>query len=312
MTCHNCNSRCKKFGRHRNGLQRYRCCQCSKTFTEDHATPLGGMYTRLDDAAKVIELLTEGCSVSSAERLTGIHHTTILSLLTLIGDKCERLLESRVNNLPVTDVQLDEIWGYVGCKERRNVSGDPLRGDAYCFVAIERNTKLVLTWHLGRRSARDTLAFTEKLEGATSGHFQVTSDGFKPYFDAVHTCLGTRVDYAQLIKVYASSSEEEHRYSPPVVVETISKPMWGNPDPEKICTSHVERANLSIRMGMRRMTRLTNAFSKKWSNLKAAYAVWFAYYNLCRVHQTLRITPAMASGITDFIWSVRELVEAVI
>jgi transposase-like protein/IS1 family transposase len=212
MVCHNCNSRCKKFGRHRNGLQRFRCKQCRKTFTEDHATPLGSMRTPLEDATRVIELLTEGCSVRSIERLTGIHHRTILALLVLVGKKCERLMENRICNLPVRDVQADEIWGFVGCKEKRNVSGNPLRGDAYCFIAIERNTKLVLTWHLGRRSARDAMAFTEKLEGATTGNFQLTTDGFKPYF-------------AQLIKVYAASSEEEHRYSPPQVVETIAKPM---------------------------------------------------------------------------------------
>jgi transposase-like protein/IS1 family transposase len=310
MTCHNCNSRCKKFGHQRNGLQRFRCKQCRKTFTEDHATPLGGMYTRLDDATKVIELLTEGCSVSSVERLTGIHHTTILSLLVLIGEKCERLLESRVHSLPVSDVECDEIWGFVGCKEKNNASGSPLRGDTYCFIAVERNTKTVLAWHLGRRSARDTVAFTEKLNEATQGNFQITTDGFKPYRDAVLYSLGTRVDFAQLVKVYASPREGEQRYSPAEVVDTVVVPVSGNPDPEKICTSHIERQNLSIRMGMRRLTRLTNAFSKKWQNLKAAYAVWFAFYNFCRVHKTLRVTPAMAAGITDHIWSVEELVEA--
>jgi IS1 family transposase len=269
------------------------------------------MYTPLDEAAKAIELLVEGCSVSTVERFTGLHHTTILSLLVLVGDKCERLLESKVQAIPVADVQCDEMWGYVGCKQKRNVTGDPLRGDAYCFVAIERNTKLVLTWHLGRRTARDAMAFTEKLEEATSGNFQLTTDGFQPYFDAIHTCLGTRVDYSQLIKTYAATTDEEHRYSPPQVVDVTVKPMWGSPDPERICTSHVERQNLSIRMGMRRMTRLTNAFSKKWANLKAAYAVWFAFYNFCRVHHTLRCTPAMAAGVADHIWSVEELVEAI-
>ncbi len=311
MTCHNCNSRCKKFGKHRNGLQRFRCKQCRKTFTEDHATPLGTMYTGLEDAAKVIELLVEGCSVSTVERFTGIHHTTILSLLNLIGDKCERLLERRIHNLPVSDVECDEVWGYVFCKEKNNVSGDPRRGDAYCFTAIERNTKLLLTWHLGRRSARDTFAFTEKINDATQGRFQITTDGFKPYVDAVHTSLGTRVDFAQLIKVYSSPSESEVRYSPAEVVDAVPVPQWGEPDLNKICTSHVERANLSIRMGMRRMTRLTNAFSKKWENLKAAYAVWFAFYNFCRVHKSLRVTPAMEAGITDHTWTVTELPQAV-
>ncbi len=200
------------------------------------------------------------------------------------------------------------MWAYVGCKEKRNVSGNPQMGDAYCFVAMERNTKLVLTWHLGRRTARDTMAFAEKLEAATTGNFQVTTDGYQPYFDAIHTCLGTRVEYAQLIKVYEGSSDDEHRYSPPRVVETTVKPMWGHPDPERICTSHTERQNLTLRMSMRRLTRLTNAFSKKWHNLKAAYAIQFAYYNLCRVHQSLRVTPAMEAGITNHVWNLGELV----
>jgi transposase-like protein/IS1 family transposase len=310
MTCHNCQSQCKKFGKHRNGLQRHRCGQCAKTFTEDHATPLGGMYTPLDKAAKAIELLVEGCSVSTVERVTGLHHTTILSLLVFVGDKCERLLEGRIHNLPVSDVQCDEIWGYVGCKEKKNVSGDPMRGDAYCFVAIERNSKIILTWHLGRRSSRDTVAFTEKINDATQGHFQITTDGFKPYVDAVLYSLGTRVDFGQFIKTYSTPRDGEQRYSPAEVVDATPVPVWGEPKLHRICTSHVERQNLSIRMGMRRMTRLTNAFSKKWENLKAAYAVWFAFYNFCRVHKTLRVTPAMQAGLSDHPWTITELLQA--
>ena len=187
MTCHNCNTRCKKFGRHRNGLQRYRCGQCSKTFTEDHATPLGSMYTPLDAAPKAIELLVEGCSVSTVERFTGLHHSRILSLLVFVGDKCERLPQNRIRNLPVSDVQCDELWGFCGCKEKRNIDNDPRRGDAYCFVGIERTTKLVLSWHLGKRTGRDAMTFIEKLNEATAGKFQITTDRFAPYFDAIHT-----------------------------------------------------------------------------------------------------------------------------
>lgn len=307
MTCHNCRSQCKKFGRHRNGLQRYRCRQCRKTITEDHATPLGSMYTPLDKASKAIELLVEGCSVSTVERITGLHHTTILSLLVLVGEKCERLLESRINNVPMSDVQCDELWGFVGCKEKHNTEGDPRRGDAYCFVALERNTKLILTWHLGRRTARDTVEFTEKINSATQGRFQITTDGFKPYVDAVHYSLGTRVDFAQLIKVYAAPRDGEHRYSPAEVVDAVPVPRWGRPKLHRICTSHVERQNLTMRMQIRRLTRLTNAFSKKWENLKAALALHFAWYNFSRVHRTLRSTPAMEAGLTDHIWTIEEL-----
>jgi len=272
--------------------------------------PLGGMHTPLDKAAKAIELLVEGCSVSTVERVTGLHHTTILSLLVLVGEKCERLLESRIRNIPVADVQCDELWGFVGCKEKKNVTGDPTRGDAYTFVALERNTKLILAWHLGRRTARDTVAFTEKINEAAQGHFQITTDGFKPYFDAVHLSLGTRVDFAQLVKVYAIPREGEQRYSPAEVVDTVPLPRWGRPKLNRICTSHVERQNLTMRMQIRRLTRLTNAFSKKWVNLKAALALYFAWYNFCRIHNTLRVTPAMAAGITERVWTVRQILEA--
>ncbi|MEK6285533.1 MAG: hypothetical protein AABO57_07315 [Acidobacteriota bacterium] len=189
-------------------------------------------------------------------------------------------------------------------------SDNPYVGDAYCFIAIERETKLVLAWHLGRRSAEDTMEFTEKLNEATQGHFQLTTDGFKAYMYAVSYSLGTRVDFAQLIKVYAAQREREQRYSPAEVVETIRQIQIGNPALDRICTSHIERQNLNVRMAMRRMTRLTNGFSRKWENLKAAYALYFAYYNFCRVHSTLRVTPAMESGITDHVWSLTELLAA--
>jgi IS1 family transposase len=174
---------------------------------------------------------------------------------------------------------------------------------------MERNTKLVLTHHLGKRTGPSTEHFVAKLAHATS-HFpyQLTSDGFAPYVKAVKKQLPGRVHFAQLIKVYASPREGEQRYSPGEVVEAVPVKVIGNPRQDKICTSHIERQNLSIRMGMRRMTRLTNAFSKKWENLEAAYSLWFAYYNFCRVHRTLRITPAMEAGITDHVWTIGELI----
>jgi IS1 family transposase/transposase-like protein len=307
MTCHNCRTKCQKFGKDRKGNQRFRCCQCYKTYSE-RPERLDGTYLPTEKITQIVRLLVEGCSVRSIERITGTHRDTILNVLVLAGERCERLLERMVNGLPVRDVQCDEIWGFVGCKEKMNANNDPLRGDAYCFVAIERSTKLVLTWHLGRRTARDTVAFTEKVNEATSGQFQITTDGFAAYPDAVSYSLGTRVDYAQLIKVYAAPRGGEQRYSPAEVVEAVPVPRIGRPEPRKICTSHVERQNLSIRMGMCRMTRLTNAFSKKWENLKAAYALWFAFYDFCRVHQTLRITPAMETNLTDHVWELEELI----
>jgi len=314
MTCHNCNTTCKKFGKHRNGLQRFRCKQCRKTFTEEHTDLLSGMYTPLDKAARVLNLLLEGCSVNSTARLADIHHTTILNLLSVAGEKCERLMDSRIRNVPVSDVQCDEIWGFVQKKEQNKWVNEANRkdiGDAYTFVAIERDTKLVLAFHLGRRDQPSTQTFIGKLRNATAdARFQLTTDGFQAYPSAIDYALIDRCDYAQLVKTYASPREGEARYSPADVVGAVPNPVMGNPDPGRICTSHIERQNLTMRMQIRRLTRLTNAFSKKWANLKAALALYFAWYNFCRVHKTLRMTPAMAAGIADHIWTIPELLGA--
>lgn len=313
MTCHSCQCQCKRFGKHRNGLQRFRCNQCRKTFTEDHQRPLDDMRVPFDKACSVLQLLLEGMSVRSAERITGIHRDTILRLLVLAGQRCQRLMDSKIRNVDVRDVEVDEIWGYVGKKEGHKLEQEKSVfeiGDAWCFVAIERNTKLVLTYHLGKRDIPATDAFIHKLSMATSAQrYQLSSDGLKTYIKAVQMFLGPRVHFAQLVKVYGSPREGEQRYSPAEVVDAVPCIVSGNPVRERICTSHVERQNLSIRMGMRRMTRLTNAFSKKWENLEAAYALWFAFYNFCRVHRTLRVTPAMESGLTDRIWTVSDLLQ---
>ncbi len=308
MTCEKCCLKSNRFGKDRKGYQRFRCPKCLKTLTEPHNGTVHGMYVSTGKAESVLRLLVEGNSIRSIERITEMHRDTILRLLVLVGERCERMLEDKLRNLTVRDVQCDEMWGFVGCKEKNKAEDMPVTfGDAYCFVAIERNTKLVLAWHLGRRTSRDTEAFTEKIDAATVGRFQITTDGFSAYPDAISLSLGTRVDFAQLIKIYGSPSDGEHRYSPPEVVDAIPVPRIGRPVPQRISTSHVERQNLTMRMCIRRLTRLTNGFSKKWENLKAALALYFAYYNFCRVHQTLRITPAMETGVTDHVWSLGEL-----
>ena len=313
MTCHNCRIEAKKFGKHRNGLQRFRCAQCRKTFTESHETPLDGMYTPLDKAEQILGLLVEGCSINTIERVTGVHHGTILKLLVVAGEKCEKLMGRVIVNIPVRDVQCDEIWAFVQKKEGHKApfeaDNDGI-GDAYCFVAIERYTKLVLNFALGRRSQATTDAFIEGLRAATARQrFQISTDGFQPYISAITTTLSDRCDFAQLIKVYTQDPEGQRRYSPPDITHAEKVPVMGKPDPAKICTSHVERQNLTIRMQMRRLTRLTNAFSKKWENLWAAYCLHFGWYNFVRRHRTLRVTPAMAAGITDHMWTMRELLE---
>jgi IS1 family transposase len=276
---------------------------------------LDGMYLPIEKAEHVLKLLVEGASVSSIERVTDVNHTTILKLLVLAGEKCDKLMGRLIVNVPVKDVQLDEIWGFVQRKEAHKCPWEANNnsiGDAYCFVAIERKTKLVLNFALDRRDQATTDIFIEGLRAATSKQrFQITADGFQPYRSAITTTLSDRCDFAQLIKVYAQGPlEEQRRYSPPDVTYAERVPVMGNPDPAKICTSHVERRNLTIRMQMRRLTRLTNVFSKKWENLWAAYCVHFAWYNFIRRHQTLRMTPAMAAGITDHMWTMREVLEA--
>ncbi|MDI3253955.1 MAG: IS1 family transposase [Bacillota bacterium] len=264
----------------------------------------------MEKATASLQLLLEGMSVRSAERVTGVHRDTILRLLILAGDRCRRLMRQKIEHLKVRDVEADEIWGYVSKKEGyvRPDESQAHIGDAYCFVAMERTTKLVLAFHLGRRNRVHTEAFLNKVRYATSEQrFQLSTDGFQAYPPAVGLTLADRADYAQIIKVYGAPRDGEQRYSPAEVIGLDLVPVMGKPDLSRTCTSHVERQNLRIRMGMRRMARLTNTFSKKWENLEAAYALWFAYYNFCRRHQTTRVSPAMEAKITDHIWSVGEL-----
>jgi len=303
----------KKHGRDRRGNQQYRCTVCGKTWTEADPKPLGDMRIPMDRAVMCLRMLLEGNSVRSVVRLTGTHRDTIIDLVVLIGQRCQRFLEDTIHRLPVREVQADEVWDFVGCKQKtkkRRGYGEDC-GDAYCFTAIERNTKLLLAWHLGKRTPDATECFTMKLKNATAGRFQLTTDGFGPYQRAVLVAVGGRVDFAQLIKIFApvKGNAAAVRYSPGKIMSTDTRVVMGNPDSDSVCTSHVERHNLTIRTQVRRMTRLTNAFSKKWENHEAALALFFAYYNFCRVHSTIKTTPAVEAGLTDHVWSVKELLE---
>jgi len=312
VTCHSCRIECKRHGRDRKGTQRFKCRQCSKTFLEPQADHLDGMYLPMEKAEMVLSLLLEGNSVSSIERVTGVHHGTILKLLVLVGEKCKRIMADKIRNIQVRDVEADEVWSFIGKKEKRvRPEDDQNLGDCYTFVAIERHSKLVLNIAMGKRDQRTTDSFVEGIRHATArGRFQITTDGFGPYKSSISTTLHDRCDFAQLIKVYRSPQDGEKRYSPAEVASVEVVYVMGQPDPDRICTSIVERSNLSLRMGMRRFTRLTNAFSKKWENHWAAVALWYCWYNFGRVHKTLRMTPAMAAGIADHIWTVQELLKA--
>jgi transposase-like protein/IS1 family transposase len=309
MTCHSCRIEAKKHGKDRKGNQRFKCQQCSKTFLGPRERLLDNMYLPMAKAEMILGMLVEGCSVRTIERLTGVHRDTILRLLVKAGERCEKLLGDKIRNVPCEDVELDEIWSWVFCKERaKRADHDASFGDNYCFVAIERNTKLVLNFALGKPDQATTNVFIEGLRQATARQpYQLTADGFGTYPSAIENTLSDRVDFAQLIKVYRASPEGERRYSPAEVVSTERVPVIGNPDPKRICTSIVERQNLTMRMQMRRLTRLTNAFSKKWENLWAALCLHFAWYNFCRVHRALRVTPAMESGLTTRVWEIADL-----
>jgi IS1 family transposase len=270
------------------------------------------MTVPMDKAVLALKLLIEGSSIRTVERVTDLHRDTICRLLILAGEKAEKIMAKHVNNIKPNDVECDEIWGFVGKKEghktEEEAENDSL-GDTYCFVAIERNSKIVINFALGRRNQTTTDVFIEGLRDAVAPghHFQITTDGFSPYLSAITTTLGHQVHFAQLIKVYSAPTEGEGRYSPATVESVRVVPVIGNPDPKRICTSIVERQNLTIRMQVRRMTRLTNGFSKKWENHWAALCLHFAYYNFCRVHKSLRVTPAMEAGIADHVWTIAEL-----
>jgi IS1 family transposase len=263
----------------------------------------------MEKQTQIINALVEGNSIRATARMVGVEHKTVMRVLLRVGENCADLLDSKMQSLPCKIVQMDEIWTFVGKKEKRVQSTDnpELVGDQYVFVAMDSETKLIPCFRVGKRNAENTWYFVQDLSERLAGRVQLTSDGFKPYINAVDDAFGIDVDYAMLIKTYQESSTQDKRYSPGEFVSALPIPVTGNPKQHLISTSHIERQNLTMRMQLRRFTRLTNAFSKKLSHLKAACAIHFAHYNFCRIHQTLRITPAMAAGIADHIFSIEEI-----
>lgn len=224
----------------------------------------------------------------------------------------QKLMDSEIRNLSSKLLQLDEIWAFVGKKQRRLGEGDEAKGfgDVWTFVALDADSKLVPTFKVGKRNSETAQVFVDDLASRLSNRVQLSSDAFNAYLETIDRTFGAGVDYGQIVKVYEAEPIGPGRYSPPKVTKTNRQVMLGNPDEAHISTSFVERQNLTMRMNMRRFTRLTNAFSKKLDNLKAAVALRFAYYNFVRIHQTLRVTPAMEAGVTDRLWSLRELMSA--
>jgi IS1 family transposase len=264
----------------------------------------------------IIHLLVEGNSIRSIERLTNVHRDTIMRLAVKAGDKCKAFLNAWMRNLKLRHIQADEIWTYVGCKQHnlaRAMVVNPTLGDQFLYVAFDQDTKLIATYAIGKRSKEVTQAFMYDLaDRIVTDMPQLSTDGWQAYPNAVKNAFGDEIAYGQIIKDFAESPQPG-RYGPPVMVASERRQITGLTDIDKftICTSHVERNNLTIRHFIKRFTRLTLCFSKKLDNLAAAVALHVAYYNFCRVHGSLRITPAMAAGVTDHVWELDELLAAI-
>jgi len=259
----------------------------------------------------VISALVEGCSVRSTVRLTGVSKGAVLRLLVSVGEACKEYQNVTLRNIPAKRVQVDEIWSFCYAKQKNvtpKMAEERICGDIWTFTAIDAETKLVISWAVGRRDAGCAADFLQDVAGRLSNRIQLTTDGHKMYLTAVPDAFGNKIDYAQLVKIFGNDPEGQKRYSPAQCLGTKRVEVIGNPAEEHISTSYVERQNLNMRMNMRRFTRLTNAFSKKLDNHIAMIALFHMHYNFVRIHQTLRVTPAMEAGLSSHVWSIQEIV----
>ncbi|HZQ92455.1 MAG TPA: IS1 family transposase [Terriglobales bacterium] len=260
---------------------------------------------------QVIAALVEGTSINATCRMTGVAKHTVLNLLRDLGCAAAAYHHHNVRGLSVRRLQCDEIWAFVGCKKKNATPEQKQQGwgDVWTWTAIDADTKLCVTYLIGLRDKACAMEFMQDCRDRIVNRPQITTDAHRPYMDAVDAAFGMEVDYAQLHKVFgAPSDEEQRRYSPATCIGCDMKTVTGDPDPKHVSTSFVERQNLTMRMSMRRFTRLTNGFSKKLDNHGHAVALYFMHYNFCRVHKTLRVTPAMEAGLADHIWTLEELV----
>jgi IS1 family transposase len=263
-----------------------------------------------DERIQVVGALVEGNSIRSTSRMTGVARNTVTKLLVDLGQACMKFHDQHVRNVTVRRLQCDEIWAYVGAKAK-NVSVEKKEigwGDVWTWVGIDADTKLVVSYLVGGRGADWAKDFMQDCASRIKNREQITTDGHKAYLEAVENAFGADVDYAQLHKIYGASLENETGYTPAVCIGCEMKAVSGNPDPKHVSTSYVERQNLTMRMHMRRFTRVANGFSKKLDNHGYAVALHFMYYNFVRIHSTLRVTPAMESGLTNHAWDLAELV----
>jgi IS1 family transposase len=266
----------------------------------------------IDRQVRVISSLVEGNSIRATVRMTGVAKNTVVKLLAELGEACADYQNETMRNLPCKRIQCDEIWSFVYAKARNapaDLKAMGKAGDVWTWTAIDADTRLIVSWMVGTRTTGMANVFIADLAQRLSHRVQLTTDGHKAYLRAVEDSFGIGIDYAMLVKLYGEprGSAPERRYSTGECCGTIKGTVCGNPDDKHVSTSYVERQNLTMRMGMRRFTRLTNAFSKKIENHEHAVALHFMYYNFCRIHQSLRITPAMAAGLSDHVWEIDEM-----
>lgn len=266
----------------------------------------------IEKQTKIIAALTEGCSIRATERLTNTHRDTIMRLGVRIGEGCKQIHDKLFQNINVPLLEFDEVWSYVGKKQRKITPEDNALeiGDQYIFTALDSVHKALITYRIGKRTLQNTCEFVDDVKSRIINRPQISSDAFHTYPLAIERTFGGDVHYGQVVKKYVGEPPKDaaRRYSPGFVVDVRKEVIRGMPQPDKISTSLVERSNLTLRMQSRRMTRLTNGFSKKLENHKAAIALFVAHYNLCHIHETIRMTPAMSLGVTDHIWSIGELI----
>lgn len=266
---------------------------------------------KTETKGQVVSLLCEGNSIRSIERITGVHRDTVMRLGVRVGEACAKIQDGKMRGLACNQIEVDEIWGFVGAK-RKNATRVGAYGDVWTFIALDADTKLIPSFIVGKRDAYHAKAFISDLASRVSKRVQLSSDSLTAYADAVERGFGAEVDYGQISKTYSVTNlnkDAASRYSPAEVVSIEKTVVQGMPDVSRISTSHVEKQNHTLRMHCRRLTRLTNAFSKKIENFEAAVSLNFAYYNFCKTHGALRMTPAQAAGVESSAWTVAELVE---
>jgi transposase-like protein/IS1 family transposase len=314
MTCICCNGETKKRGSFRNRnqiVQRYQCLRCGKSFSEKQ--PLNGLRIDHDKVVQIVKLLCEGMGVRACARLTGCQHKTVLAVLNAVGEKCEQLHDRLVRNVQTGSLQIDELWSHVGISQKRTTEADIERGDQYTYLAITAREKFIVSFLTGKRNYQNTDTFVADAAKRITGRIQVTSDSFRPYTAIVRKHLLDRLDFATMQKIYAApvdaKSEAWRRYSPPQCTGVKIRVRAGAPRRDRISTSFVERANLSVRHFNKRFVRLGLGWSRKLENHRAAVSLFVAAHNFCKVHTTLGTTPAVGLKLTDHAWTIEELID---